>query len=46
MAVVIMYPEGTQGRTTATSLATKEVRSGTLSQARTVLADSRALAER
>ena len=37
MAVAMMYPKGTQGKRTATSVATQEVDSGSLSHARTVL---------
>jgi ParB-like nuclease family protein len=45
MAVAMIHPKGTPGKKTETSLATKEVPSGTLSQARTVLGESRAAAE-
>jgi len=45
MAVAMMYPKGTQGKATETSFATKEVDASRLSMARTVLRDSRAIAE-
>jgi hypothetical protein len=45
MAVAMIYPEGTQGKATETSFATKEVKSGSLAKARAVLKHARDLAD-
>ena len=47
MALAMVYPKGTQGKKTATSIvaARQEVGAGKLSHARTVLAESRGAAD-